>query len=279
VLEASESEPESRERAVAAAGMVRAASLLAGTYSLVITNVPYLARKRHDETLRSFADRSYKAAKGDLATMFVDRAFAWLGQHGAQAFVVPQNWLFLKTYRELREKMLTERCGRFVARLGAGACETIGGHVVNVAMPIVSAGRPDDDVQFAGLDISAPRGKAPIQAPEKAKLLRTEKVRLLLQKDRLRNPEARITLTDQAGSALLSSFGDGHQGMVTSDFSCFGRKFWEFPALSKPWTPEQSTVKKTINFGGREHVVEWGEEGEAYEARQAHVRVQGGGME
>ena len=42
------------ERAVAAAGMVKAAELLAGQYTLVITNVPYLGRGKQDETLRTY---------------------------------------------------------------------------------------------------------------------------------------------------------------------------------------------------------------------------------
>ncbi len=278
VLRAVEGDPERRERAVAASGMAQATRLLAGTYTLVITNVPYLSRGKQDDTLRGFADTNHRAAKGDLATMFVDRAFPWLGESGAQAVVVPQNWLFLTIYRKFREALLTNRRWRLVAKLGPGAFETIGGHVVNVALSILSGDRPNEDAQLAGLDVSAPRGQTPIPATEKAKLLRTEEIRLLSQKDRLRDPEARITSSAQAGSVLLSSFGEGRQGIATADHSCFGRKFWEFPALSKPWTPQQSTVKKTIDFGGREHVVEWGEEGEIYEERQTHVRVQGGGI-
>ena len=150
VLEAKETEPDRRERAVAAAGMVRAASLLARAYSLVITNFPYLARKGQDETLLAFADKNYRAAKGELATIFVERAFGWLGDHGAQAVVVPQSWLFLKTYRKLREDLLTQRRWRFVARLGPGAFETIGGHVVNVALAVLSAESPDSETWING---------------------------------------------------------------------------------------------------------------------------------
>ena len=115
------------ERAVAAAGMARAAEILTGRFTLVVTNVPFLARGKQDTALRKFAEAHHGDAKGDIATVFVSRIFRWLGEHGTQALVTPQNWLFLKTYRKLRERLLKERTWNVVARLGPGAFETISG--------------------------------------------------------------------------------------------------------------------------------------------------------
>lgn len=173
-----DADDEVRERAVAAQGISRAAKLLAGDYDLVVTNVPYLARGKQAANLLDFALKSHPDAKADLATLFVSRILRWLGTGGVQAVVAPQNWLFLTSYRKLRERLLAERTWRFVARLGPGAFETIGGHVVNVAMAVMSAERPDDDWRMAGIDVSAPRGEKPIPAREKAGLLRTRSVPL-----------------------------------------------------------------------------------------------------
>ena len=85
------------ERAAAARGMAHAAQLLAGRYTLVITNVPYLARGKQSERLRRFCESRHGDAKGDISTVFVSRTFGWLGDHGTQAAVTPQNWLFLTT--------------------------------------------------------------------------------------------------------------------------------------------------------------------------------------
>ena len=46
ILKAEKADDETRERAIAAAGMVKAADLLAGEYTLVITNVPYLGARQ-----------------------------------------------------------------------------------------------------------------------------------------------------------------------------------------------------------------------------------------
>ena len=160
-----------RERGLAAAGISWAAALLAGEYDLVITNVPYLARGKQATGLQDFADASHPDGKKELATMFVSRILGWLGERGTQAAVVQQNWLFLTSYRKLRERLLRERTWRLLARLGPGAFETISGEVVNVALIVLSAERPDDDGALTGIDVSALCGQRKITPREKAELL------------------------------------------------------------------------------------------------------------
>ena len=155
-----------------AAGGYRAARILVGEYDLVVTNVPYLAGGKQAPALQRFVAAQHPDAKADLATAFVSRGLRWLGGKGAQAVVVPQNWLFLKSYRKLRERLLDERTWRLVARLGPGAFETISGEVVNVALVVLSGEAPAADVCLAGIDVSAPRGERPIRVREKAELLR-----------------------------------------------------------------------------------------------------------
>jgi hypothetical protein len=61
------------EIGVAAQGMASAAKLLAEGYQLVVTNVPYLLRRKQDEALQNFSDCYYADARTDLATVFVRR--------------------------------------------------------------------------------------------------------------------------------------------------------------------------------------------------------------
>ena len=73
---AREPSEESRETAIAAQGLAKAAELLTASYHLVITNVPYLARGKQDERMRDFCDRYYSSSKRDLATVFIERCLA-----------------------------------------------------------------------------------------------------------------------------------------------------------------------------------------------------------
>ena len=268
-----EADAEHTERAVAAAGITEAGSLLAGTYPLVITNVPYLTRGKHGHTLRQTADTHYPTSRGDLATMFVERAFLWTGSDGATAFVVPQNWLFLKTYQKLRQNLLIERRWRLVARLGPGAFETIGGHVVSVALTVFSADAAENKWQMAGIDVAAPRGQTPNLPSDKAAALRGDldtslatrsqfvsgKIRSIAQHQQLSVPDARISLVRVQDHILLENYAHGVHGLGSKDSPYFFRQYWELGTVGRRsmWEFLHTTVKTTRHFGGMEQAVLW----------------------
>ena len=272
VLAAGEIDAERRERAVAASGIAEASSLLAGAYSLVITNVPYLARRKQSTAIRRIADQQYRDGKGNLATMFMSRAFGWLDENGTQALVTPQGWLFLATYRKLRKSLLTSRTWNFVARLGAKAFSTPMWDF-NIMLLILSADTPGPYWRMAGLDVSAPRGQTPISDIEKAALLRgdldtsadapswiaDDGVRVIAQREKLSAPDVRISLANVRDHVLLENFADGITGVVSNDTPYFFRQYWELDAVDRGsvWAFLQTTVKGTRHFGGMEQAVLW----------------------
>ena len=230
-----EDEPDStrREQTVAAAGIADAARLLTETYDLVITNVPYLARVRQGVGLRRIGETRYSTSKGDLSTMFVDRGFRWTGTQGTIAFVVPQNWLFLTTYRRIRASLLTRHRWRFVARLGPGAFETIGGHVVNVALTIISVDSPDSDWKMAGLNIPSSRDHTSILTTDKDRILRgsasaeLSSIETVGQRRVLSAPESIVGWSDYQHSTTIGSLASCPHGLTTADYGRFTRNFWE----------------------------------------------------
>ncbi|MGI9159497.1 MAG: Eco57I restriction-modification methylase domain-containing protein, partial [Saprospiraceae bacterium] len=109
------------ERGVLAAGIALAGKLLAQKYTLQITNVPYLARGKQAATLADYCEKNYPDAKGDLATVFLDRMLKTAAPGGTACSVIPQNWLFLTTYKKLRERLLKKFVWNIVVRLGEHA--------------------------------------------------------------------------------------------------------------------------------------------------------------
>ena len=244
------------ERAVAAAGMARAAEIMRGRYTLVVTNVPFLARGKQAPGLRTFAEAHHGDAKGDLATVLVSRIFGWLGESGTQAVVTPQNWLFLKTYRKLRERLLKGRTWNVVARLGPGAFETISGEVVNVALNIVSAGRAEPGWEMAGVDVSSPRGQRPIKAAEKAELLRGEAgVVMSKQEEQLKNPDSRVLLVPFGTRPLLSRVADYGKGSTTGDRPRYLLRFWEFRRMPRSGVTWLDSPSRGDLWSGRERLL------------------------
>lgn len=236
----------------AARGIARAAALLKGRYHLVATNVPYLARGKQADTLKEHLETYYPQGKADLATAFVQRCAAYCEGGGSYALVTPQNWLFLGTYKKLRERLLKTQSWNLVARLGAGAFETISGEVVNVTLLAITNAPPARDHRMSGLDVSDRNKPA-----EKDRALREAEVATLPQAGQLENPDSTVSLEEPSKLPPLSRYAVCLQGISSTDYSRFGRNFWEMPELLQGWRFQQGTVYDTVHFGGREHVLQF----------------------
>ena len=247
------------EMGITAQGLTKAAELLACRYTLVATNVPYLARGKQDKILKEHLETYYPLGQADLATAFVLRCLEFCTKGATTALVTPQNWLFLPAYKKLRQMMLENRFWNAVARLGPRSFETISGHVVNVVLSIISANVPFEDHRIIGIDATEENS-----VDEKAALLRGEKlaeIALVLQKDQLRNPDSRITLSKVNAMTKLGLYATALQGIKTGDDAFYVRCFWELERIGAQWLKMQSTVQSTVEFGGLSLILNWNNSG------------------
>ncbi|QRI75054.1 MULTISPECIES: N-6 DNA methylase [Rhodococcus] len=236
----------------AADDVVQAAALLSRMYTLVATNPPYLQRRSMAETLQDYIDSAYPLARADIATAFIERCLEFAGSNGTVAVVSPQNWLLLGSYAKFRDQLLNDRRFDAVARLGAGAFRQISGEIVKVSLSVISAVRPQKGHRILGLLVHRVDG-----ADQKAIALRRHNPLTPEQADQGSNPDQRITLTRIAPGSLLAELADGMAGIQTGDYPRFGRVFWERPLPHPDWEFQQSTVRSTQPYGGREHIIWW----------------------
>ncbi|KGQ29595.1 Eco57I restriction-modification methylase domain-containing protein [Gallibacterium anatis] len=254
------------EIAVSAQGLAKATALLSQSYQWVITNVPYLARGKQSETLKQFCEAHYPAAKNDLATVFLERCLKLCQKGGTASIVLPQNWLFLTSYKKFREQLLKKDTWHLIARLGAGAFETISGEVVKAILITLSRGnaKSNDGELFQnktekpefirGIDVSEPR-----TAQEKAQQLLTGEIKSVEQAKQLGNPDARVLIEEISELVLLGKYVDVPQGIKTGDDNRFRIFFWEISEISKGWKFYQSTptnIKKRF-FSGMSNMLRW----------------------
>lgn len=233
------------ERGVMAAGIAKAGQLLSRKYTLLITNVPYLGRGRQVENgiIANFCFDNYSEAKGDLATVFFDKMLKT--STGTACSVMPQNWLFLTTYKKFREKLLKNNTWSMVARLGPGAFSQISGEVVKAILASVHSVKPFDETHFSGLDVSDQANAA-----AKDDALKTAEVKMLKQKEQLGNPDARIVVEEVLqGISLLEKYANSVQGTMPSDRSRLVFNFWEYPLITsnEVYMHGSSTSEKTYN--------------------------------
>jgi len=255
------------EMAVTAYGLAKAAEILAAKFSLVATNVPYLGRGKQDEILKDYSGQFHRDAKADLATCFVERCLSFCKERGATALVTPQNWLFLGTYKKMRERLFRASTWNAVAKLGPAAFQDMNWWAANTAIFILTNDEPLAGAEIAGVDVSEPH-----DPQQKATLIRISSVKLVAQSAQIKNPDARLLLTLLDSLPLLEQYAVGLQGISPADYAHYGRLFWELIDF-REWRWWQSTINETTEFGGRELVLWWNEDlKEAVEGGSAFVR-------
>ena len=246
------------EAGVAAAGMLDAVRLLSRSYTLIVTNPPYLGRGKQDAPMKEYADAHLADAKHDLATMFLSRALRWAGSMGTVAMVMPQNWLFLKSYKKLRERLLKRHSFDVVARLGPGAFEEISGEVVQAALIAVSVSTALDDHRFLGIDVSQQRGERSNPAQEKAAALQSGGVESLPQ--RVPRTDADFCIQSHVRNGdipTLEQFADVYQGVGTTDNPRYLLTFWEVATVSEAWEYFQYSPEFDGGFSGLSGILRW----------------------
>jgi hypothetical protein len=218
----------------------------------VATNVPYLGRGKQDAILAQYCAEFHSDAKADLATCFVDRCLRFCSKGGSAVLVTPQNWLFLSSYKNLRERLLKGVQWDFVARLGEHAFDSSAAAGAFAALLGLTHRGPSPDHTFAGWDVGE------VGTPEdKAAGLRNDGDFRVPQLEQLNNPNSRITFQSHAHRARLGDYADTWQGLVTGDTNRFTVCFWELARPDATWEWFVSAPETSSDFVGRELVVRW----------------------
>jgi len=245
-----EVDSEQVERGVMAAGIAKAGEILAGKYTLQITNVPYLSRGKQDTMLADYCDKNFSEAKGDLATVFLEKMLKSNSYGGVSCSVIPQNWLFLTSYRKFREKLLKNESWSSIARLGSKAFQTPMWDF-NVMLVAISHKKPAEHQQILGLDVSEEANAA-----QKDEGLKNCNIKHIYQKEQINNPDTRIIIEEISQDLpLLSDYANSYQGISPADFPKFGRFIWEILPISKDWWLWQTTVNTNTYYGGKNLII------------------------
>jgi hypothetical protein len=243
------------EIAVTAHGLAKAAEILAGKFTLVATNVPYLGRGKQEDALKNYCDRVYPVAKVDLATCFVERCLDFCARGASTALVTPQNWLFLASYIQFRQNLLRLAKWDWIAALGAKAFQTPMWDF-NVMLVCISREQPSTGHLIFGADVAESGTVA-----EKVQALITRTLLGLVQVKQLSHPDSKVVIGSLLSAEPLGKYAVSFQGLKTGDDGRFRALFWELSALRTPWRFFQSTVSQVASFAGRESILRYEDDG------------------
>jgi len=257
------------EARVAAQGMVQASRILTRKYQLVITNPPYLVAGQHGLVLKDFCDENYQFAKNDLANVFLDRCLRLCNVGGAVSFVMPQNWLFLASYRRQREHLLKYSTWNLLARLGENGFDSPDAAGAFTILVTITNAKPSESQTLFGIEASSP--KTP---EEKAQLLAYGTILETKQAVQLANPDSRVVLAETTQGELLSSYADCYLGLHVGGWDAYRRGFWEVSSLGGDWVTLQGSVDGQQMWDGLNDIAYWPNGGRMHETNP-NARVQG----
>lgn len=256
--EASELHDDNWDLALTARGLLDAARLLDARYHLVVTNVPYLARGKQSDVLKDYCDAHYPEAKNDLANVFLERCLelSCSDGQGIVQIVMPENWLYLTTYRKQRQQLLGSAEWPLVVKLGFASFQIMDWWAFGIILLTLRNRVATSDSLMAFLDCSPTKDIA-----SKVGTLRSSPVSTLPQQTQLKNPDSRVTLTEVSSSRTIGRIATALQGIKTGDDGQFVFCFWEPGSISSGWKTLQSTVETTRPYAGLSFVVRWRADG------------------
>ncbi|MFZ5493019.1 MAG: Eco57I restriction-modification methylase domain-containing protein [Pseudomonadota bacterium] len=269
-MNASSNDEERWDSALSALGLLEASRLLDSRYHLVVTNVPYLARGKQSEQLRSYCEAHYPEAKNDLANVFLERCLelSRTDSAGLVQIVMPQNWLFLATYKAQRTSLLKSCSWKLVGLLGAKAFQTPMWDF-NVQLLTLGSARPTASDKLWGID-----AVAGLDAAAKASALISQELQWQLQAAQLENPSATVSLSSIATETPLSKYAKAHKGVCTGDSKRFILQFWEPVDFFGKWRLSRTVGDGAGRFTGFTDALLW-EGGQGALVEQVLERLNG----
>ncbi|HCF2415319.1 BREX-1 system adenine-specific DNA-methyltransferase PglX [Pseudomonas paraeruginosa] len=253
------------------------ASLLALQYDAVVANPPYMGGKGMNPVLKDFSKKQFQDSKSDLFAMFIERGFSWCKRTGFNSMVTMQSWMFLSSYKSMREKIITRHSlcnllqlpydGKGPTAMGINFGISV---AVTLAEKIAKMVAKFDCYRYFeltenGLPKAYPSGneRNVCAVPDDFKLISGSPMSYWIGEKALSSFSKLPRLGDKA---------DARVGLMTSDNDLFLRLWWEvsvdrvmFDAASdeeaqlsgKRWFPHNKGGDAVRWYGNHEYLVDW----------------------
>jgi len=257
------------DTSVVANGILKSAELLSSSYTLVLTNVPYLGRGSQESSLMKYCENIYNSGKNDLAYSMYQRLTTLCSSKGNILTVWPQAWLFQPSLKAFRN-WFRERTNNIdlIVGLGPRAFETISGEVVNICLSVTSNACFSD---YYALDLNQTKN-----IPDKLSSLRNLSLNKVVSTCSKKNQGEVISLYKKNGNEkVIGDFTKSIEGLSTGDKDQYLVNFWELPEFSnKVWEYYQNSPSKNEFFSGLDKLIKW-ENGLGSLSKSKAARIQG----
>lgn len=248
------------------------AEYLTQRYHVAVANPPYMNAGSFSAQLVRFARENYPAAAADLFSLFIARNLDFIAPHGYNAMVTMQSWMFLHSYTELRDHIISTTTLVTLAQFGARAFSALSGEVVQTcAFVLASTSRPEHQPIFFRLIDGGEEFK------QQALLSRERSYRDLAQREFNRIEGSPIAywvsaaVIESFASEAIREFFDVKEGLGTRNDERFLRCFWEVASSrmrqlgsgTERWVKTDKAGGSRKWYGHNLFVLDWENDGHA----------------
>lgn len=260
--------------------VLKQAKYLSPRYHVVVANPPYMGSSNMNTQLSAWLTKEYPNSRSDLYSVFIERSIYLAKNKGLVAVITMHSWMFIASYEEFREYLLSQKTILSMAHLGARAFDSIGGEVVKTVAFIL---KNYFDESYAGIFIRLIDGKT---EKEKSRSLKTainqsnsNIVYSICKSDFIKIPGSPLAywlgsnvnnIFDK--SVLLGNLAQVKTGMTTADNNRFLRVWSEVSfnkiglnfengadaaASLKKWFPYNKGGGFRRWYGYKENIINW----------------------
>lgn len=245
--------------------------LLARRYDVVVSNPPYMSTRNMGNCLKDQIADNYSIGKMDLYLAFIVRCTELCEENGHVAMVTMNKWMFLQTFKGLREDVVTSYFLRLIVDLGAGAFSEISGEVVKTALFVFIKKKARNNATLTAIrlvDIASSEQKqlalCHFLKDSNASHIHYMKYNLLMELPTKLIlywvPEVILRLLASSDSTLATVLVNANCGK-TGNNDRFLRYRWEvrsaFLGANKRWVPYTKGGSYKKWFGHNKYCVDW----------------------
>ena len=266
--------------------VVDQAEYLAPRYSVVVANPPYMGSKNMSARLADWTKKQWPESKSDIFAAFIERSLSLAIAKGLVGMITMQSWMFLSSFRNLRQSLLARSVLTNMAHLGTNAFETIVGDVVSTTAFTFERRTPGSSLGTYVRLVSYPSEAAKESELRLAASDPVHSSRFSVSvEDFLKIPGAPISywLSDAfrnifSGNQSVAEVATTRLGMTTANNELFTRSWWEVSRSRfaphrrtsndlrrgiERWVPYNKGGRFRKWYGNMETVLDWADDGHA----------------
>ena len=103
--------------------LVQQARMLAMQFDAVVANPPYIGNNGMNSNLKDYAKNNFPNSKSDVFAMFIERCQMLGKQNSEIGFVTPYVWMFINSYQNIRNTLITDSTIQSLIQLEYNAFE------------------------------------------------------------------------------------------------------------------------------------------------------------